>query len=66
MGYKMGQKLLAITSHRLEMATNGKNPKREVRLLPVLLWVHTHLWKQAFGKAADSLERSTERADECR
>lgn len=65
MGYTMGQKLLAMTSHRLEMSTNGKNPKREVRLLPVLLWVHTHLWKQAFGKSADSLERSTERNDEC-
>lgn len=43
----------------------NRNPKRETRLLPVLLWLHTQLWKALFGKQADSLERSTEKSDEC-
>lgn len=66
LGYAIGQRLLGLTLHRQEMATNAKNPKRETRLLPTLLWVHTSFWKAAFGKSADSLERSTEqgRADE--
>lgn len=65
-GYTIGQRVLAITLHRQEMTSNAKNPKRETRLLPVLLWIHTAFWKAAFGKPADSLERSTEqgRADE--
>lgn len=46
-------------------STYGRQPKRETRLLPVLLWLHTHLWKAIFGRPADSLERSTERSDEC-
>lgn len=67
-GYTVGQRVLAMAMHRQEMTSNAKNPKRETRLLPTLLWVHTGFWKAAFGKAADSLERSTEagRSDECK
>ncbi|EST08354.1 Transport protein particle (TRAPP) component [Kalmanozyma brasiliensis GHG001] len=66
LGYGIGQRLLGLTLHRQEMTGNAKNPKRETRLLPTLLWVHTSFWKAAFGKSADSLERSTEqgRGDE--
>lgn len=31
----------------------------------MLSWIHSTLWKVLFGKAADSLEKSTEREDEC-
>lgn len=65
-GYTIGQRVLHLTLHRQEMSTNPKNPKRETRLLPTLLWIHGAFWKAAFGKQADSLERSTEsgRGDE--
>ena len=67
-GYTAGQRVLGLAMHRQEMTNNPKNPKRETRLLPTLLWIHTGFWKAAFGKAADSLERSTEqgRGDECK
>lgn len=67
-GYTIGQRVLALAMHRQETTTNPKNPKRETRLLPTLLWIHTSFWKAAFGKPADSLERSTEagRGDECK
>lgn len=64
-GYSIGQRILLLTTHRLEMASNPKLPRRETRLVPALLFVHTHIYRQAFGKPADSLERSTEREDEC-
>jgi hypothetical protein len=75
LGYRVGQRVLPLLCHRLEFpvppssssssSTYNRAPKREVRLLPVLLWLHTQLWKALFGKAADSLERSTEKSDEC-
>lgn len=74
-GYRVGQRVLPLLYQRLEFpiapsqssATSNYNrtPKREVRLLAVLLWLHTQLWKALFGRAADSLERSTEKSDEC-
>ncbi|SJX65607.1 related to TRS31-TRAPP subunit of 31 kDa involved in targeting and fusion of ER to golgi transport vesicles [Sporisorium reilianum f. sp. reilianum] len=65
-GYTIGQRVLGMAMHRQEMTSNAKNPKRETRLLPTLLWIHTGFWKAAFGRPADSLERSTEagRSDE--
>ncbi len=67
-GYRVGQRVLGMAMHRQEMLQNPKNPKRETKLLPTLLWIHTAFWKAAFGKPADSLERSTEpgRSDECK
>lgn len=72
MGYHHGQRLLPLLHSRLESPSGGgsssssKNPKREIRLLPMLLWIHGNAWKALFGKVADSLERSTERSDECK
>lgn len=70
LGYHHGQRFLPLLHSRLENPSAGgssgsKNPKRETRLLPTLLWVHSQAWKALFGKQADSLERSTERSDEC-
>ncbi|KAK0524318.1 Trafficking protein particle complex subunit 31 [Tilletia horrida] len=64
LGYHVGQRILLLLTHREQTASNPKAPKRETKLLPVLLWIHTNFWKAAFGKAADSLEKSTEHADE--
>ncbi|OLY84864.1 Transport protein particle subunit trs31 [Smittium mucronatum] len=38
--------------------------KREIRVLNVLLFINTVVWKYLFGKPADSLEKSTENKDE--
>lgn len=75
LGYRVGQRVLPLLYHRIEFpvapsqssgsSTYNRIPKREIRLLAVLLWLHTQLWKALFGRAADSLERSTEKSDEC-
>ena len=44
---------------------SSKTPKRELKLLPVLMLVHTRVWKAVFGKPADAIERSVENGDEC-
>ncbi|KAF3515259.1 hypothetical protein F2Q69_00001058 [Brassica cretica] len=38
--------------------------RRETRLLGILSFVHSTVWKVLFGKVADSLEKGTEREDE--
>ncbi|KAF3543505.1 hypothetical protein DY000_02001158 [Brassica cretica] len=38
--------------------------RRETRLLGVLSFVHSTVWKVLFGKVADSLEKGTEHEDE--
>ncbi|KAJ3314298.1 hypothetical protein HDV04_000680 [Boothiomyces sp. JEL0838] len=48
-----------------DLEKKDKNLKREVRLLQILLFINTTLWKSLFGKAADSLEKGTDNEDEC-
>ena len=43
----------------------SKMPKREIRLLPALMSIHTQVWRAVFGKPADAIEKSVENADEC-
>jgi hypothetical protein len=43
----------------------SQDPKREHRLIPILQFVHTQIFKYCFGKPADGLERSVEGEDEC-
>ncbi|XP_038874608.1 trafficking protein particle complex subunit 5 isoform X3 [Benincasa hispida] len=38
--------------------------RRETRLLGILSFVHSTIWKVLFGKVADSLEKGTEHEDE--
>lgn len=59
-GYRVGLRMLELLVWR------DRNPKREVRVLSILYFIHTALWKGLFGKQADSLEKSTENEDECR
>lgn len=44
---------------------NLQDPRREHRLIPILQFVHTQVYKYAFGRPADGLERSVEGEDEC-
>ena len=55
--------MLELMSWRVE--SSSKAPKREIRFLPALLWIHTHLWRAVFGKPADAIEKSVENDDEC-
>lgn len=58
-GYRIGQRCLELYSYR-----DLKNRKRETRLLGILQWIYTTLWKNLFGKTADTLEKSREANDE--
>lgn len=58
-GYTLGVRLLELISYR------EKNNKRETKLVNMLTFIAYTVWKVLFGKTADSLEKSTEHADEC-
>nr|CAG8557870.1 14652_t:CDS:2 [Entrophospora candida] len=57
-GYRVGTRLLELIVFR------EKNSKRETRVLGILYFIHTTVWKTLFGKQADSLEKSTEHEDQ--
>ena len=57
-GYGVGLKVLELLAYR------SRENKRETRLMNVLQFVSSAVWKALFGKAADSLERSIDHADE--
>lgn len=63
MGYRIGTRVLEMLIWRNE--NTSKTPKREIRLLPVLLMVQSQVWKAIFGKPADGLEKSSANVDEC-
>ena len=63
LGYRVGARVLELTVWRAE--SSSKAPKREIRLLPALMSIHTQVWKAVFGKPADAIEKSVENADEC-
>jgi hypothetical protein len=62
-GYRVGSRVLEFLFWRNE--STSKAPKREIRLLPVLLMIQTQVWKAVFGKPADGLEKSSSNVDEC-
>lgn len=43
-----------------------RSMKRENRMIQILYHVNTAFWKSWMGKAADSLEKSTQNDDECK
>ncbi|KAL7568527.1 hypothetical protein ACA910_002643 [Epithemia clementina (nom. ined.)] len=57
-GYSVGLRVLELLAYR------AREYKRETRLMNILQFVSTTVWKSLFGKAADSLERSIDHADE--
>ncbi|ORX39782.1 ER to Golgi transport-related protein [Kockovaella imperatae] len=64
LGYEAGTRILSLILLRNTQAAGVKDPKREHRLIPILQFVHTHVYKFCFGKAADGLEKSVEGEDE--
>ncbi|KAH9927450.1 transporter particle subunit trs31 [Epithele typhae] len=63
LGYRIGTRVLELMTWRNENAS--KAPKREIRFLPALMSIHTHIWRAVFGKPADAIEKSVENVDEC-
>jgi hypothetical protein len=59
LGYRVGIRMAELVFWR------EKSGKREVKLLQILMFIHSTVWKSVFGKVADSLERSTDNDDEC-
>ena len=57
-GFGVGLKVVELASFRT------KEFKRETRLMSILHFVSSTVWKSLFGKVADSLERSIDNADE--
>jgi len=57
-GVGVGVRLLESYSLR------ERSSKRETKLLGILSFVYSTIWKVLFGKQADSLEKSTEQEDE--
>jgi len=57
-GYGVGLRVLELLAFR------SRDYKRETKLMNLLQFVSTQVWKSLFSKAADSLERSIDHADE--
>mmetsp|Transcript_15648 Transcript_15648/g.19850 ORF Transcript_15648/g.19850 Transcript_15648/m.19850 type:complete len:214 (-) Transcript_15648:219-860(-) len=57
-GYDVGFKVLELLAFR------SRETKRETRIMSILQFISTSVWKHLFGKGADSLERSIDNADE--
>ncbi|GAA5992458.1 hypothetical protein JCM5350_001600 [Sporobolomyces pararoseus] len=71
LGYRVGTRLLELLSIRdslypitSTLSRSPPPPSRHLRLLPLLTYIHSNLYRYLFGKVADSLERSTENQDE--
>ncbi|KAI8811281.1 NO signaling/Golgi transport ligand-binding domain-containing protein [Cladochytrium replicatum] len=57
-GYRVGIRVLELQVAR------GKPNRRENRVLGILYFIHSNMWKVLFEKQADSLEKGTENDDE--
>jgi hypothetical protein len=58
-GYGIGQKTLELLTLR-----DGKAAKRGLRIVEMLQFIHTNVWRSLFGKTADQLEKSSGSEDE--
>ncbi|CAI0542465.1 unnamed protein product [Linum tenue] len=76
-GYAVGARCLELLCHREKVYHIivklcvmfmpfwlSQGNRRETRLLGILSFVHSTVWKVLFGKVADSLEKGTEHEDE--
>lgn len=54
-GYPLGLRLLSLLHYRLP----PRQQDRPTRILPLLQFIHSTLWRHLFGRPADTLERSS-------
>ncbi|GAO46529.1 hypothetical protein G7K_0759-t1 [Saitoella complicata NRRL Y-17804] len=60
-GYRVGQRALELVTIR---AAAGQHHRRETRVVNVLQFIQTQIWKALFNKPADDLQKSSENEDE--
>ncbi|CDZ98728.1 Transport protein particle (TRAPP) complex subunit [Phaffia rhodozyma] len=60
LGHHVGTRILSLLLLRnlFSNTSSLKDPKREARLIPTLQFIHSQVYKAAFGKPADGLEKS--------
>lgn len=63
-GYSIGLKVLELLAYRHAKCNINDGYKREIKMMNVLQFISTTVWKSLFGKVADSLERSIDHSDE--
>ncbi|KAM0756471.1 TRAPP I complex [Meredithblackwellia eburnea MCA 4105] len=69
LGYRVGVRLLELLPLRdylfpISSLRSPPPPTRTLRLLPILTYVHSTLYRYLFGRPADSLELSNDHPDE--
>lgn len=64
LGHAAGIRIISLLLLRNAQAAGIKDPKREHRLIPILQFIHTQVYRYCFGRPADGLERSVEGEDE--
>jgi hypothetical protein len=57
----------AFVGHRVldVIVVRERGYKREIRLLPMLMFIKTTVWRMLFSKEADKLERSSDDPRTC-
>ncbi|CAM9452838.1 unnamed protein product, partial [Chrysoparadoxa australica] len=60
-GYSIGQRVLELQSLR---ERKGMSQDRKTRIIKVVSWLSTNVWRSLFGKQADSIAKSTENENE--
>ncbi|MCJ1247355.1 TRAPP subunit trs31 [Trapelia coarctata] len=58
-GYPLGLRLLPLLLHRTPPPRSQPLPPRPHRILPLLQFITTTLWRHLFARPADALERSS-------
>ncbi|ODV95777.1 hypothetical protein PACTADRAFT_30423, partial [Pachysolen tannophilus NRRL Y-2460] len=70
LGYSIGIKYLELINLRenyinnLNSNKNYVNGRREIRIIELLQFIHTKVWKSLFGKIANNLEKSSDKLNE--
>ena len=67
-GYRLGVRIVELLPLRDSLppstSRSATGPPRFIRLLPLLHYVHTPVYRYLFSRPADALEKSTENEDE--
>lgn len=63
LGYDVGWRMLELVQQYQVQANKNYVMHRETRLIPVLQFITSSCWQFIYGRALDSLERSTEGQD---
>ena len=63
LGHRVGSRTLELSTWR-EKGGRARNGQREIKVLQILGFIQTVVWKELFGKAADDIQKSVENEGE--